>query len=107
MDALEIVKKIGSHIGIDWTSVKFTPEQFALGMKEEFEHGSKDPQTDVTHDCPISTAKIAWAHLKEDPKYYNKLKKMMKKSSAATVFNALAGKALLKIRILEGLTNGD
>ena len=34
-------------------------------MDVEFEHGSHDPQTDVTHDDPIVTGKIALAHMKE------------------------------------------
>jgi hypothetical protein len=39
----------------------------------ELEHGSRDPQTKVTNDDPIMTAKIAWAHLKELPDYYTSL----------------------------------
>ena len=45
-------------------------------MKVEFEHGSHDPQTDVTHDDEMLTGKIAWAHLKEFPDYYTRLEKM-------------------------------
>ncbi len=37
------------------------------GMDVEFEHGSHDPQTDVTGDDPILTGKIALAHMKEFP----------------------------------------
>lgn len=47
-----------------------------MGLGIELEHGSHDPQTDVTHsDYPL-TGKIAWAHLKEIPDYYTRLKKM-------------------------------
>jgi hypothetical protein len=38
-------------------------------MDVEFEHGAHDPQTDVTHDDPIITGKIAVAHMKEFPDY--------------------------------------
>jgi len=39
-------------------------------MDREFEHGSHDPQTDVTGDDPILTEKIALAHIKEFPDHY-------------------------------------
>jgi hypothetical protein len=42
----------------------------------EFEHGSHDPQTDVTGDDPIITGKIALAHMKEFPDYYERLERM-------------------------------
>jgi hypothetical protein len=67
-------EKLGEKIGIQWNKVKFTPEQLLQGFKVELEHGSTDKQTDVTHGDPIKTAKIAWAHLKEKPDYYQKLK---------------------------------
>jgi hypothetical protein len=47
-----------------------------LGLGVELEHGSHDPQTDVTGDDPIMTGKIALAHLKEFPDYYTRLGKM-------------------------------
>ena len=42
-------------------------------MDVELKHGSHDPQTDVTHDDPILTGKIALAHMKEFPDYYERL----------------------------------
>ncbi len=44
--------------------------QFRAGMDVELEHGSHDPQTDVTGDDPIPTGKIALAHMEEFPDYY-------------------------------------
>jgi hypothetical protein len=64
---------LGSQIGIKWESSPFDVEQFRMGMDVELEHGSHDPETDVTHDDPVLTAKIAWAHLKEIPDYYSRL----------------------------------
>ena len=53
------------------------PPLSSQGMKpRKFEHGSHDPQTDVTHDDPIITGKIALAHLKEFPDYYERLERM-------------------------------
>jgi hypothetical protein len=44
-----------------------------MGLNVELEHGRKDPETDVTHDEPIVTGKIALAHLNEIPDYYTRL----------------------------------
>lgn len=45
-------------------------------MEVELEHGSQDPATDVTHDDPVLTGKIALAHLNEFPDYYVRLERM-------------------------------
>ncbi len=67
-------KRIGEQIGIKWSEVDL--DQFRTGMAVEMEHGSHDPQTDVTHDDPLLTGKIAWAHIKEYPDYYTRLEQM-------------------------------
>jgi hypothetical protein len=66
-------REIGSQIGIDWTAVAFDVEQFRMGLEVELEHGAHDPETDVTHDDPLLTGRIAWAHLKELADYYTRL----------------------------------
>lgn len=70
----EEARRVGDEIGVDWSS--FDLEQFRSGMDVEFEHGSHDPQTDVTGDDPIVTGKIALAHMKEFPDYYERLERM-------------------------------
>ncbi len=50
----------------------FTLEEFLDGINIEIEHGTINPQTNVTNDDLILTAKIALAHLNEYPNYYNK-----------------------------------
>lgn len=70
----EQARAIGSTLGINWQKVDLN--QFRRGMEVELEHGSHDPETDVTHDDPILTGKIAWAHLKEIPDYYTRLDRM-------------------------------
>lgn len=65
-------KEIGDQLGIDWDEVDL--EQFRMGLEVETEHGSHDEDTDVTSDDALATGKIAWAHIKEDPEYYTKLK---------------------------------
>ena len=70
----EEAKRVGDAIGVDWT--RFDLDQFRAGMDVEFEHGSHDPQTNVTGDDPIVTGKIALAHMKEFSDYYERLERM-------------------------------
>lgn len=67
-------RQIGQKIGIDFGV--YNLEQFRIGLAIEMEHGSNDPETNVTNGDPLLTGKIAWAHLKEIPDYYTRLKKM-------------------------------
>ncbi len=69
-------RSVGEEIGIDWNSAPFDTEQFRMGMDVELEHGVHDPVTNVTHDDPIVTGKIALAHLNEFPDYYTRLERM-------------------------------
>jgi hypothetical protein len=73
---LSEAEHVAAAIGIDWDIAQFDREEFRYGMEVEFEHGSHDPQTNVTNDDPIITGKIAWAHLKEYPDYYKRLRVM-------------------------------
>jgi len=70
----EEAQQIGEQLGIDWS--KFDVEQFRMGMDVELEHGIRDPHTNVSGDDPVTTGKIALAHLNEFPDYYTRLKKM-------------------------------
>ena len=54
----EEARRVGDAIGVDWS--RFELEQFRAGMDVELEHGSHDPQTDVTHDGPSSPARSHW-----------------------------------------------
>jgi len=49
-------------------------------MHIELEHGSRDAETNVTDNDPVKTGKIALAHLKEFPDYYDRLKKLEKEA---------------------------
>jgi len=51
-----------------------------MGLEVELEHGARDPETNVTHDDPLLTGKIALAHLNEFPDYYTRLAKMEKEA---------------------------
>ena len=69
-------REVGEQIGIDWDSAPFDVAQFRRGMEVELEHGRRDPATDVTHDDPVTTGKIALAHLNEFSDYYVRLERM-------------------------------
>lgn len=66
-------RRVGEEIGIGWASAPFDVEQFRMGMDVELEHGTRNPETNVTDDDVVVTAKIARAHLNEFPDYYSRL----------------------------------
>jgi len=78
----EQAQAVAREIGLDFEGVAFDIEQFRRGMQVELEHGRRDPQTDVTHDDPLVTGKIAWVHLKEMPDYYERLDRMEAEAEA-------------------------
>jgi len=67
-------REIGDRLGLDWSIVDL--DEFQRGLEVELEHGSRDPETNVTNDDLGLTGKIAWAHLKEFPDYYTRLDKL-------------------------------
>jgi hypothetical protein len=81
---LEDAQRIGTAIGIDWTTSPFDLSQFLIGLHVELEHGAHDPDTNVTDDDELATGKIAWAHLKEFPDYYTRLTAMEAEAEATT-----------------------
>jgi len=75
-------RSAGEQIGIDWAHSRFDVEQFRMGMDVELEHGRHDPDTNVTDDDVLVTAKIARAHLNEFPDYYSRLAVMESEAEA-------------------------
>jgi hypothetical protein len=78
---------VGDRLGVDWNAIDV--EQFRMGMNVELEHGLRDLETNVTDDDVLLTSKIAWAHLKEFPDYYDRLKVM--EQQAETYWDAERG----------------
>jgi hypothetical protein len=78
--SVEEARKVGTTLGIDWTKVDL--QQFRRGLEVELEHGTHDPETNVTNDDLTLTGKIAWAHLKEFPDYYTRLEKLEAEADA-------------------------
>ena len=81
---LDQARAIGEQLGIRWN--KFDVEQFRAGFGVELEHGTVDETTNVTNDDPLTTGKIALAHLTEFPDYYTRLAKM--EEEAKTFWNS-------------------
>lgn len=71
-------RRVGDIIGVNWKT--FDLEQFRRGMDVELEHGARDPQTNVTGDDLVITGRIALAHMKEFPDYYERLDRMEKEA---------------------------
>lgn len=80
-------KQIGAQLCVDWRQVDL--HEFLRGLNVELEHGQHDPETDVTHDDPISTGKIALAHLRELPDYYSRLARIEHESPTAVADTAV------------------
>lgn len=73
-------RRIGDALGTDWNVVWL--EEFRMGLGVELEHGTHDPETNVTNDDGMLTGKIALAHLREFPDYYTRLEKHEKEAEA-------------------------
>jgi uncharacterized protein involved in exopolysaccharide biosynthesis len=70
----EQAKQLGDRLGVDWDEVPL--EELRRGIEVEYEHGTQDPDTNVTNNDPLITAKIALAHIKEFSDYYERLDKL-------------------------------
>lgn len=69
MFSLEDAIVAANELGI--TFDKFSIKDFLVGLNIELEHGLISPETNVTNNDLIMTAKIALAHLNEFNDYYN------------------------------------
>lgn len=69
--------------GIDISGEEYDVEDVRDGMNVELEHGSRFPDLDVSGDDPVVTVKIALAHLREFPDYYERLEVMEREGEAA------------------------
>ena len=70
MFKLKDILEIANKLNIDFS--KFSLSDFIAGINIELEHGLINPNTNVTNNELLTTAKIALAHLNEFPNYYNK-----------------------------------
>jgi len=68
---------------VDISDERYGLDDVRDGMNVELEHGKRYPDLDVTGDDPVMTAKIALAHLREFPDYYQRLEVMEREADAA------------------------
>lgn len=80
-DPVEAVE-VATRLGLDFAAEPFSLDEFRRGMEVELEHGRRDPATNVTGDDPLTTGKIALAHLHEMPDYYTRLARMEAEAEA-------------------------
>ena len=83
--SVEQARAVAVEIDLDLDAAAFDVDAFRRGMEVELEHGLRDPATNVTDDDPLITGKIAWAHLKEFPEYYERLEAMEQAVEAGSV----------------------
>ncbi len=76
----EEAQRIGDRLGINWDEVELN--EFRMGLGVELEHGTRDPETNVTNDDETLTGKIALAHLREFKDYYTRLEKLEAEAEA-------------------------
>ena len=69
--SIDEAQEIAGKLGIDFDQVAFSLKDFLAGINIELEHGTRNPETNVTDDDPLLTGKIALAHLTEFGLYYN------------------------------------
>jgi hypothetical protein len=83
MFTAEDAAKALAFAGIDIAGKRYGLDDLRDGMNVELEHGTRFPDLDVTGDAPVITAKIALAHLREFPDYYQRLATMERVADAA------------------------
>lgn len=74
--SLKYLDLLASKANLDIS--KFDSKELQMGFDVEKEHGGSS-DTNVTGGDPVKTLKIAVAHLREEPNYYSKLKKVEEK----------------------------
>ena len=70
----EEARRVGDAIGVDWN--RFDLEQFRTGWTSSSSTAATTRRRTSPHDDPIITGKIALAHMKEFPDYYERLERM-------------------------------
>ena len=72
-------------IGFDLEGEGIALEALTAGMNVELEHGTRFPDLNVTGDDPVTTARIALAHLREFDDYYERLQRMEAEAEATSM----------------------
>lgn len=67
-------ERLGKKFKINFDIISF--DEWIIGLNIELEHGTKFKISNITNNGLDITAKIAIAHLIEDPRYYHYLSKL-------------------------------
>ena len=70
----EAARRVGESLHIDWEQVDL--EEFRQGLMGNHKPGAIDPETGLTYDSVLLTAKIVLAHMEEFPDYFTRLAKL-------------------------------
>jgi len=76
-------REVAKTLDVDFEAGGFALEDLVKGMEVELEHGTRFPDLDVTGNDLVTTAKIALAHLREFPDYYDRLARMENEAEEA------------------------
>ena len=71
--SLEQARRVGEALHIDWEQVDL--EEFRQGLMGHREEAI-DPDTGLTYEGLLLTAKVVLAHMQEFPDYYSRLAKL-------------------------------
>ena len=72
--SIEEAKRVGESLHIDWEQVDL--EDFRQGLMGKPKSGAIDPETGLTYDSVLLTAKVVLAHMQEFPDYFTRLAKL-------------------------------
>lgn len=68
------VVELAQEMGISWPDEAFDLDDLWFGMNVEAERATRGPLGDTAHDSPAVAAQLAFAHLREDPEHYDRLR---------------------------------
>ena len=72
--SIDEARRVGESLHIDWEQVNL--EEFRQGLMGYHKPGAIDPETGLTFDSVLLTAKIVLEHLEEFPDYFTRLAKL-------------------------------
>jgi uncharacterized protein DUF5661 len=72
--SIDQARRVGESLHIDWQQVDL--EEFRQGLMGNHKPGAVDPETGLTYDSVLLTAKVVLAHMEQFPDYFTRLAKL-------------------------------
>jgi uncharacterized protein DUF5661 len=72
--SIDQARRVGESLHIDWEQVDL--EEFRQGLMGNHKPGAVDPETGLTYDSVLLTAKVVLAHMEQFPDYFTRLAKL-------------------------------